>query len=123
MSRLRTKIEYYKKTLLEENDLDASALEIFITKHILHRLDNPSEDIEYALAIFNELANLRQESIDEILGMCFYINLWNEYEDRKEMFWHYLNDRSKKLNEEAVFLYTKGATREEQVRYRKENGL
>ncbi|PZR23800.1 MAG: hypothetical protein DI539_02175 [Flavobacterium psychrophilum] len=79
-------------------------------------------DAEYnneAFAVFNELSDRNQESINDLLCSSWFINLWDELNETS--FLHMLNDRAKSLYRQTVFLRLNPQTRSEIIRREKED--
>jgi len=124
MNHLKIKVDYYRDKIFEQDSSNIiTEIEIFFNKYILSTLPNSTEIVEYAFTILNELADLKEDAVDVVLESSIYINLWDNYGDNKQIFWSYLNERSRKLYDEAVWLYTNGSTPQEQVHYREKHGL
>jgi len=82
-----------------------------------------TDEVTPAFDFFNELANLKEESIDNLLDGTLYENLYQELGDNQILFINRLNERSVKLYRLAVYIRKNPSTREEIIQYQKSLGL
>lgn len=82
-----------------------------------------TDEVTPAFDFFNELANLKEESIDDLLDGTLYENLYQELGDNETLFINRLNERSVKLYRLAVHIRKNPSTREEIIQHQKSLGL
>lgn len=82
-----------------------------------------TDEVTPAFDFFNELANLKEESIDDLLDGTLYENLYQKLGDNETLFINRLNERSVKLYRLAVYIRKNPSTREEIIQYQKSLGL
>ena len=82
-----------------------------------------TDEVTPAFDFFNELANLKEESIDDLLDGTLYENLYQELGDNETLFINRLNERSVKLYRLAVYIRKNPSTREEIIQHQKSLGL
>lgn len=81
-----------------------------------------TDEVTPAFDFFNELANLKEESIDDLLDGTLYENLYQELGDNETLFINRLNERSVKLYRLAVYIRKNPSTREEIIQHQKSLG-
>lgn len=82
-----------------------------------------TNEVTPAFDFFNKLANLKEESIDDLLDGTLYENLYQKLGDNETLFINRLNERSVKLYRLAVYIRKNPSTREEIIQYQKSLGL
>ncbi len=82
-----------------------------------------TDEVTPAFNFFNELANLKEESIDDLLDGTLYENLYQELGDNETLFINRLNERSVKLYRLAVYIRKNPSTRKEIIQHQKSLGL
>lgn len=82
-----------------------------------------TQDPSPAFDFFNELANLKNNTIDNMLDACLFENLYYELGDNETKFKDKLNERSLKLYLLAVYIRNNPSTSEEIILYQKSLGL
>ncbi|WP_330444398.1 hypothetical protein [Flavobacterium sp. C4GT6] len=82
-----------------------------------------TDEVTPAFDFFNELVNLKEESIDNLLDGTLYENLYQELGDNETLFINRLNERSVKLYRLAVYIRKTPSTREEIIQQQKSLGL
>lgn len=81
-----------------------------------------TDEVTPAFDFFNELANLKKESIDDLLDGTLYENLYQELGDNETLFINRLNERSVKLYRLAVYIRNNPSTPEEIIQHQKSLG-
>ncbi|KGO79756.1 hypothetical protein Q763_12995 [Flavobacterium beibuense F44-8] len=82
-----------------------------------------TNEVTSAFDFFNELVNLKEESIDDLLDGTLYENLYKELGDNETLFINRLNERSVKLYRLAVYIRKNPSTRKEIIQHQKSLGL
>ncbi|WP_417369166.1 hypothetical protein [Flavobacterium beibuense] len=82
-----------------------------------------TDEVTSAFDFFNELVNLKEESIDDLLDGTLYENLYKELGDNETLFINRLNERSVKLYRLAVYIRKNPSTRKEIIQHKKSLGL
>lgn len=82
-----------------------------------------TQDPSPAFDFFNDLANLKNDTIDNMLDACLFENLYYELGDNETKFKDKLNKRSLKLYLLAVYIRNNPSTPEEIILHQKSLGL